>query len=65
MAKYKIEQDRDNCIGCGACVGACPENWELKDDGKASPKKTEVDDVGCNQKAADVCPVQIIKVTKQ
>ena len=65
MAKYKIEQDRDNCIGCGACVSACPDNWELKDDGKAAPKKTELDDLGCNQKAADVCPVQIIKVTKR
>ena len=61
---YKITQDRDACIGCGACVSVCPDNWEMKDDGKASPIKTEVEDVGCNQDAADICPVQCIKVEK-
>lgn len=64
MAKYKITQERAKCIGCGACVSICPENWEMKDDGKSAPKKTTVSDVGCNQEAAEACPVQIIKVTK-
>ncbi len=59
---YKIVQDRDACIGCGACVSVCPENWEMKDDGKASPIKTEVEELGCNKDAADVCPVQCIKI---
>ncbi len=62
MAKYKITQDHDTCIGCGACVASCPDNWELGDDGKASPKQTEVDDIGCNQAAADGCPVNCIKI---
>ncbi len=61
---YRIVQNREACIGCGACVSVCPDNWEMKDDGKASPIKTEVDDVGCNQDAADVCPVQCIKIEK-
>ena len=63
MAKFKIEQDRDACIGCGACVSVCPDNWEMKGD-KSHPKKTELDEVGCNQEAADVCPVQCIKIVK-
>lgn len=63
MAKFKIEQDRDACIGCGACTSVCPDNWEMKGD-KSHPKETEVDDVGCNQEAADVCPVQCIKIKK-
>lgn len=64
MAKFKIEQEREDCIGCGACVSMCPDNWEMKDDGKTTPKKTELDEVGCNQEAADVCPVQCIKIVK-
>lgn len=65
MAKVKISQDRDACIGCGACVAACPDNWEMADDGKSRPKKTELDDVGCNKQAEEVCPVQCITVTEE
>jgi len=63
MANFRIEQDRDACIGCGACTSVCPDNWEMKGD-KSHPKKTELDDIGCNQEAADVCPVQCIKIKK-
>ena len=58
----KIEQDHEKCIGCGNCVAVCPANWEMGDDSKAHPKKTKVDDVGCNKEAAEGCPVQCIKV---
>lgn len=61
---FKIEQKREDCIGCGACVSMCPDNWEMKDDGKSTPKKKKLDEVGCNQEAADVCPVQCIKIVK-
>lgn len=63
MAKIKIIQDREACIGCGACVSVCPDNWEMKGD-KSHPKKTELNDEGCNQQAADVCPVQCITIKK-
>lgn len=62
--KYKIKHDLDCCIGCGACMSVCPENWELGD-AKARPKKTEVDEIGCNQKAADMCPVSCIKIEEE
>ena len=58
---YKIEVT-DECIGCGACTGAC-DNFELKDN-KAYPKKAEVEEIGCNKEAADICPVKAIKITK-
>ena len=61
MAKYKVSVDKKKCIGCGACVAVC-ENFELKD-GKAFVKKAS-SDLECNKEAADVCPVQAIKVTK-
>jgi len=63
LAKFKIEFHRDECIGCGACVSVCPDNWELKGD-KSHPKKTELNEIGCNQEAVDVCPVQCIKIKK-
>ncbi len=61
---FKIEQKRGECIGCGACVSVCPDNWEMEDDGKSKPKKATVEKINCNQEAADVCPVQCIKVVK-
>ncbi len=63
MAKYKIELDKDTCIGCGACTVAC-DNFILDGD-KAKPVKTEVDELGCNQDAADGCPVSAIKIEKK
>ena len=57
----KIIQDKEKCIGCGSCVEVCPSNWEMKGD-KAIPKKKEIKEIGCNQKAADACPVQCIKI---
>lgn len=58
---YKIKVE-DSCIGCGACVSAC-DNFEMKD-GKSIVKKAEVKEIGCNQEAADICPVQCIKIEK-
>lgn len=65
MAKYKIEHDRDGCIGCGACVSACGANWAMKDDGKSAPKKTDISDkdLPCNMNAAQACPVNVIHIT--
>ena len=57
---YKIEFERDKCLGCGAC-NTC-DNWKMDDDGKASPVKTKLDEIGCNKEASDMCPVQIIKI---
>jgi ferredoxin len=60
---FKIVQDRNACIGCGACAAVCPDNWVMEGS-KSKPKKTKVDQLGCNQKAAEACPVQCIKIIK-
>ena len=60
---YKINIDKEKCIGCGACTAQC-DNFEMKGD-KAVVKKKEVDEIGCNQEAADICPVEAIIVKKK
>lgn len=64
MSKYKIEHDLDACIGCGACISVCPENWEMDDNGKAQIKNKEVNDICCNQEAKDACPVDCIRIAQ-
>ena len=63
MTKYKITVNQELCIGCGACEHTC-DNFEVNG-GKSHPKKEIVDEVGCNQNAADGCPAQAIKVEEQ
>jgi len=60
---FKIKHDKGKCIGCGACVSVCPDNWKFSGN-KPSPVKTVVEDIGCNQKAADICPVRCITISK-
>jgi ferredoxin len=61
MAKFKITQDLDKCLGCGACSSICA-NWKPNDVGKYQPQEIELEDKGCNQAAAEACPVQCIKI---
>jgi len=61
---FKIKFKQEECIGCGACVAVCSENWELKD-GKAKPKKSSVQEIGCNQDAADTCPMNCIEIEEE
>lgn len=64
--KYKIVQEHERCVGCGFCVSSCPENWVIGDDGKSKPKKTIIDEdeLKCNKKAEEACPLKIIKIFK-
>jgi ferredoxin len=76
MKPRKIVHDRDRCIGCNSCVTLAPQSWTMDDkDGKArlicsAPKRhlfvADVfdSDVEDNERAAEACPVNIIKVEK-
>jgi ferredoxin len=61
---YKITQEHEKCIGCGACVASCSSNWKLGTDGKAKPIKTKINEkeLACNKEAENVCPVQCIHI---
>ncbi len=69
--KAVIKYDKEACIGCGACNAECPENWEMDDSGdafKAVPKKLELEteeEIKKNKAAAEICPVQVIKIEEK
>lgn len=68
----KIVLDRPKCIGCGSCVAVCEQHFEIADDGKSHLKDSQKDaqdietlkvaEPGCAKEAAEICPVQIIKI---
>lgn len=69
----KIIQERYKCIGCGTCAALCSSYWEMDEDGKSKllgseagskpdTYEREVKNIGCNQEAADSCPVNCIHI---
>lgn len=77
MPKYKIEFDREVCIGALACTAVAEHFWPRSEDGKVDltgatyneqTKKWELiideKDFQMNRDAADSCPVDAIKVIK-
>jgi ferredoxin len=71
----KIILEREKCIGCSSCHTLCPKYFELIEDGKShligskknsktGNEELETTKVECNQEAADICPVQIIRIIK-
>jgi len=61
---YIIKVDKKKCIGCGACEVVC-DNFKMGEDGKAHVKKSKVTDLGCNEKAADICGYNAIILKKE
>jgi len=73
---WKIEYERDTCIGAGPCVAANGEEWSIAEDGKATLAKStfdktrnvwilEVNDEAQLEKhknAANECPVNAIHI---
>ena len=73
----KIIQNIEGCIGCGSCAAICPKFWDTDyEKGKAVLKGGKInaqgneseleisggEDIKCNQEAAEVCPVAVIKI---
>ena len=74
MKQYKVEYDREGCIGVGSCVAAAPKVWDLDDENKAvfkidfeGDEKLQSaiitqDQLEAVKESAIVCPVQVIKI---
>lgn len=56
----KVKVDKETCTGCGSCEAVCEEVFEMKD-GKAEIKEKDTDKE-CAKEAAEVCPVDAIKI---
>lgn len=67
MAKYKIEYEREGCIGAGACVAVAPDAWRMGDDGKADLLLNEFDEKDLQKQldAARSCPVNVIHIVDE
>ncbi len=59
---FKINLDKEKCIGCGTCVAICPGNYEMGKDGKAFVIKEEIMELGSNRMAEENCPVVAISI---
>ncbi len=75
MVKYKIEIDREGCIGCGACYALDPSHYESDEEGKAKVVGSETDaskssgvfedqEIELVREAESSCPVCAIVVTE-
>ena len=51
MAKKKVKVDSSLCMGCGACAGSYPDDFQIGDSGLAEAVTGEAE-----EEAASVCP---------
>ena len=55
--------DKDVCVGCGMCVGVCPDAFRMGEDGFAEAgQELAADVVDDARQAAEDCPVGAIDV---
>ena len=64
---FKIEVNKETCIGCGACTSICDNFEVVEENGKyiAKPKKSKVDELGTNKDADEICPVKAILISEE
>lgn len=62
-SKYKIEVDRNLCIGAASCVAVAPTTFELDAENIATVKPGSVDTDETKLLAAQSCPTKAITVT--
>ncbi len=74
--KITVCHKRNDCIGCGSCALLAPQTWSMNSvDGKSDLRgavdkgefmvgQIEEEDLLDNCRAAEACPVQIIRIAE-
>lgn len=73
MGKYRIEYEREGCIGAGVCAALSEKHWVMADDGKADlvgakregsldVKEIDEEELESNKQAAEGCPANVIHI---
>lgn len=62
--RYRVEYDREGCIGAAACAAIHPDGWKMADDGLADCLVYEFDEdeLERQMEAAECCPVNVIHI---
>ena len=51
------------CIGCGLCVGTCPEVFTMNDEGTAEVcSQPDENQKAATRESAEGCPVSVIEI---
>jgi ferredoxin len=61
VARWRIEVDRDTCIGSGICAASAGAYFRLVND-RSTPVAAEVDEDEVVRDAAEQCPMEAIRV---
>jgi ferredoxin len=59
---FWVKVDPAKCIGCLACMRC--HNFVCGNDFKARAVRSTVEEIGCNQEAAAICPVGAILISR-
>ena len=62
MATWKIEIDRDVCMGSGLCIVYAANTFAHDDEAKAYVADIDGDDLTSIRTAVDACPTSAIKL---
>ena len=54
----KLRVNKDNCIGCGCCIGSFPDSITFDDDGKAEIISVNDEDI---EDILSICPMSAIE----
>jgi len=56
----KVKVDTEGCIGCGLCIGSCPEVFAFDDNGQSTVVAEAEDEAAVDEVIAS-CPVSVIE----
>jgi len=63
--KIKKVEILPGCVSCGACQNTCPKVFKVNGISKVIDGVDLDKNEKCIREAADICPVQVIKITEK